>query len=42
MEEKGVGKDRIRIYGFAFEGKNVWIGGGKITDLEYHYLEGSI
>lgn len=27
-EAKGISKERIRIYGFAFEGKTVLAGGG--------------
>ena len=27
--EKGISKERIRKYGFAFQGKEVLIGGGK-------------
>lgn len=34
LEAKGIGKDRIRIYGFAFQGKKVLIDGGRITDFE--------
>lgn len=26
LEEKGIAPERIRSYGFAFEGKKVWIG----------------
>lgn len=28
-EAKGISKERIRIYGFAFEGKTVLAGGGQ-------------
>lgn len=34
LEEKGVMKDRIRIYGFAFRGKEVLIDGGYLTEFE--------
>lgn len=34
LEEKGVRKDRIRIYGFAFRGKEVLIDGGYLTEFE--------
>ena len=30
LEAKGISKDRIRIYGFAFEGKTVLAGGGRV------------
>ena len=33
LEARGIAKERIRIYGFAFRGKEVLIDGGKI--LEY-------
>lgn len=32
LEAKGVAEDRIRIYGFAFEGKQVLIGGGELQE----------
>lgn len=34
LEEKGIPKNRIRIYGFAFQGKQVLIGGGYLMDYE--------
>lgn len=34
LESKGVAKSKIRIYGFAFQGKNVQIDGGYIQELE--------
>ena len=33
LEIKGISKDRIRIYGFAFQGKKVLINGGPIQEL---------
>lgn len=30
LEARGISKDRIRIYGFAFEGKTVLAGGGRV------------
>ena len=38
--EKGIPKERIREYGFAFEGKKVWIDGGGIQRVE-EILEGA-
>ena len=32
LEAKGVPKDRIRIYGFAFRGKEVYVDGGSVFD----------
>lgn len=34
LEAKGIGRDRIRVYGFAFAGKKVLIGGGNIKGYE--------
>lgn len=34
LEAKGICRDRIRVYGFAFEGKKVLIGGGNIKEYE--------
>lgn len=34
LEAKGVSRDKIRIYGFAFEGKRVLTGGGYMQDYE--------
>ncbi len=34
LEAKGIPKGRIRIYGFAFRGKEVKIGGGWLADFE--------
>ncbi len=34
LEAKGINKDRIRVYGFAFQGKKVFIDGGWITQFE--------
>ena len=31
LRQKGIAKERIRKYGFAFEGKTVLIGGGEET-----------
>ena len=32
LEAEGILKERIRIYGFAFQGKEVWIDGGPIRN----------
>ena len=37
LEEKGVSKDRIRVYGFAFRGKEVLIDGGYLFGLEERF-----
>ncbi len=34
LEAKGIAKGRIRIYGFAFRGKEVLIGGGWLADFD--------
>lgn len=34
LESKGIVRDRIWIYGFAFKGKEVWIDGGRLADYE--------
>lgn len=36
LEEKGVSKDRIRVYGFAFRGKEVLIDGGYLLEFGSH------
>lgn len=36
LEAKSIFKDRIRIYGFAFKGKDVLIDGGYLNEIELH------
>ena len=35
----GVAYDKIRIYGFAFKGKEVMIDGGYFTDIQGRLLD---
>ena len=40
LEEKGVNRNKIRIYGFAFRGKEVLIDGGCLNDYEDKRIDG--